>query len=216
MNLNPEVLQVPPSVAHQYLVGGENGFLLIDTGLPSDERPLFKFLAAKGVSLEQIELIVITHADGDHFGCLAGLQERTPQLVSAASEIEAAAIRLGHSSRPLKPRGLRKVFYSLVGPMFLSKPARIDRTLSDGDLLPFLGGLEILDSKGHTPGHISLWSASTRTLFAGDSIRVRGQTLLPSSGANTWNETLAIESFEKQIALKPDRIYAGHGVWERK
>lgn len=214
--MNTEVLQVPPTVSHQYLIAGKNGFLLIDTGLSNNYTHLIKYLQAHKIALTSLEMAVITHADGDHFGCLAALQQSSPSLVGVASKIEAEAIRRGESSRPMKPRGVRKVFTRLIAPLFLSKPARIDRILSEGDFLPFLGELEVIDTLGHTPGHISLWSASTRTLFAGDSIKIKLNTLLPSSGANTWDEALAVQSFEKQIALKPDRIYAGHGVWLRE
>ncbi len=214
--MNTEVIQVPPTVSHQYLVAGKNGFLLIDTGLSNNYTHLTKYLRTQKIDLASLEMAVITHADGDHFGCLAALQQSSPSLVGVASKIEAEAIRKGESSRPMKSHGARQVFTSLVAPLFLSKPARIDRILAEGDTLPFLGELEVIDSRGHTPGHISLWSASTRTLFAGDSIKIKLNALLPSSGANPWDEALAIQSFEKQIALKPDRIYAGHGVWLRE
>ncbi len=211
-----DILLIPPVVSHQYLIAGKNGFLLVDTGLSTNYTHIVNILKAKNISVFDIEMIVITHADGDHFGCLADFQEKTTALVSAASQIEAQAIVKGESSRKMKGNGLRKVLFNLASPLFHSKPAKIDRILSDGDYLPFLGGLEIIDTKGHTPGHISLWSASTRTLFAGDSIIIKKGTLLPSSGPNTWNDEMAIFLFEKQISLKPDRIYAGHGIWSRQ
>lgn len=213
--MNQEIFQIPPTVAHRYLITGQSGYMLIDVGLPNEYRNLSGYLQSIGVSYTQIELVVITHADGDHFGCLSEIKHHFPALVTAASEIEAKAIENGQSSRPTKGKGIQKLLYTVVSPMFRSKPAKIERILTIGEVLPFLGGLEVLDTKGHTPGHISFWSESTRTLFAGDSIKIRGKTLLPSSGANTWNEALALQSFEMQIALKPDRIYAGHGVWLR-
>lgn len=213
--MNQEIYQIPPTVAHRYLIAGQSGYLLIDVGLPNEYDNLHKYLQGYGVSFDQIELIVITHADGDHFGCLSEVKHDNPSLVTAASEIEARAIESGKSSRPTKAKGILGIFYKVVSPMFQSKPAKIERILNVGEVLPFLGGLEVLDTQGHTPGHISLWSESTRTLFAGDSIKVRGKSLLPSSGGNTWDEALALQSFEMQIALKPDRIYAGHGVWLR-
>lgn len=214
--MDQEIYLLPPTVAHQYLVAGQNGYLLVDVGMPKDYGHLKKFLIKKNISLSQIELVVITHADGDHFGCLAEMQDNTPSIVTAASELEAKAIQAGESSRPLKGKGFLKLLFNLAAPLFRSRPAKIDRILTVGEIMPFLGGLEVLDTRGHTPGHLSLWSESTRTLFAGDSIQIRGKNLLPSSGANTWDDTLAIKSFEIQIALKPDRIYAGHGVWLRE
>jgi glyoxylase-like metal-dependent hydrolase (beta-lactamase superfamily II) len=116
--MNQEIYLLPPTVAHQYLVAGQNGYLLIDVGMPNDFAHLKKFLKEKNISMSQIELVVITHADGDHFGCLAEIQDNTPSIVAAASTFEAKAVQVGESSRPLKGKGLRKLMYDLVGPGF--------------------------------------------------------------------------------------------------
>ena len=214
--MNQKVIEIPPLISRQYLIEGQNGYLLIDTGLRFNYAKLMRFLKRAVIPISSIELIVITHADGDHFGCLSLLQAQTSSLISAASDIEATAIRLGKSSRKINRAEVTSIFFTMVAPLFNSSPARIDRILSIGDELPYLGGLEILDSYGHTPGHISLWSKSTRTLFSGDSIRIKGKRLSPSFGANTWDKEKACTSFEKQIALQPDRIFAGHGIWRRE
>jgi glyoxylase-like metal-dependent hydrolase (beta-lactamase superfamily II) len=139
-----------------------------------------------------------------------------PEIVSCASEIEARSIERGESSRELRAKGFRKLLFSLASSMFSSPPAKIHRILAVGEEFPYLGCLEILDTRGHTPGHISLWSSTTRTLFSGDSIRIDGNSLSPSRGANTWDAELAVKSFDLQMDLHPDRIYGGHGVWKRK
>lgn len=214
--MNQTVIEIPPLISRQYLVKGQNGFLLIDVGLRFNYAKLVGFLKRVAVPISSIELIVVTHADGDHFGCLSRLQELSSSLISATSETEAAAISLGKSSRKINRSDITSIFFAMAAPLFISSPARIDRVLSTGEELPYLGGLEILDSSGHTPGHISLWSNSTRTLFSGDSIKIKGKHLSPSSGANTWDKEKACASFERQIALQPDRIFAGHGTWQRE
>ena len=198
--MNNNVIQVPPSVSRQYLIEGTQGYLLIDTGLSNNYTHLINFMHKSKISLTDIELVVITHADGDHYGCLSLLQRQSFAFVTAASQIEAAAIQKGVSSRELKPKGAAKFFFPLIKPLFKVSPSRIDRILTIGEEFPYLGRLEILDTPGHTPGHISLWSESTRTLFCGDSIRIHGSLLPPSKGSNTWDEEKACVSFEKQLA----------------
>jgi glyoxylase-like metal-dependent hydrolase (beta-lactamase superfamily II) len=210
-----DVLVFPESIGRQYLVKGKSGYLLVDTGLRNNYTKLLSFLKKSGINPKEIELVVITHADGDHFGCLDLLLRDHPSLVSAASEVEASAISKGESSRPLKAKGLKKALYGLIGPLFASQPAQIKRILHPGEVFPYLGGLEVLDTRGHTPEHVSLWSQSTRTLFCGDSIKINGPLLSPSTGSNTWDEALAKKSFELQMNLQPDRIYGGHGIWKR-
>jgi glyoxylase-like metal-dependent hydrolase (beta-lactamase superfamily II) len=212
-----EIFEIPPIVSHQYLVSGVSGYLLIDTGLPNNFEHLRTFLQGKKLSFADIEMIVITHADGDHFGCLSRIQKEYPSLISASSQLEADAISIGKSSRELKSKYLfKRILTNIISPLFSTDPARIERILTIGEELPYLGGLEIIDSLGHTPGHISLWSKSTRTLFSGDSIRINHNKLSPSSGDNTWDEELSRISFDKQLSLQPDRIYGGHGTWHRK
>jgi Zn-dependent hydrolases, including glyoxylases len=210
------IYEIPPLVSHEYLVKGTNGYLLIDSGLPNSYAKIMRYLTQQKIKLAEIELVVITHADGDHFGGLSRLQKDQPGIISATTQIEAEAIRNGTSSRATKREGLKGWAFSIIEPLFSAKPARIERILEIGEELPYLGGLEIIDSSGHTPGHFSLWSKTTRTLFCGDSINIKGKNLSPSTGNNTWNLQKARESFEKQLALNPDRIYAGHGTWQRE
>jgi glyoxylase-like metal-dependent hydrolase (beta-lactamase superfamily II) len=210
------VFEIPPIVSHQYLIKGTTGYLLIDTGLSINYAHLLRSLRSSNISPKSIELVVITHADGDHSGSLARLQGLlSSSLTSAASQIETEAIRKGLSSRLIKPKFFLKPYYAITDRLFSAQPATIDRVLPIGEELPYLGGLTVLDSSGHTPSHISLWSESTRILFCGDSIKIKGSLLSPSTGANTWNIEKARISFEKQVALHPDHIYAGHGIWHR-
>ena len=44
------------------------------------------------------------------------------------------------------------------------------RALTDGELLPVAGGLRVVHTPGHSPGHISLLLESTRTLITGDAL----------------------------------------------
>jgi len=201
-------------IVNLYLIIDPDGLILIDTGLPGNIKRIARYLDGLGYKLDQIKSILITHADGDHYGSLADLQKAIP-AVTYANPIEAEAIRSGQSSRSLTPSGVQKIFYSLVRPLVKTQPARVDQYLSKGQTLPGLGGIQVMDTPGHTPGHISLYSASTGILFAGDSINVTGQRLSPSAGANTWNRQMAEQSFQLQVALNPEFVCAGHGFWKR-
>jgi glyoxylase-like metal-dependent hydrolase (beta-lactamase superfamily II) len=130
------------------------------------------------------------------------------------SQIEADAMRAGKPSRELKGEGFSKLVHKVSAPLFAVRPTRVDEILQPGQVLPQLNGLEVLDTKGHTPGHISFFSASTGVLFSGDSIAISNKELHPSSGGNTWDEKLAKVSFEKELALKPKYICGGHGFYQ--
>ena len=93
------------------------------------------------------------------------------------------------------------------------KPAPIgaDEFLTEGQILPLLGGLRVLETPGHTPGHISLFSPSTGILFTGDFIVSRNGGLVRSIKANTWDETKADELARKQSTLGAVIVCSGHG-----
>jgi glyoxylase-like metal-dependent hydrolase (beta-lactamase superfamily II) len=157
-----------------------------------------------------LKRIIITHADGDHVGSLATVKSATGARVYA-NAIEAEAIAAGRMSRELKIRGLLSLFFTLIGSFFKVKPAQVDEFLTDGQILPVLGGLYVVETPGHTPGHISLFAPSAGVLFVGDSLISRDGRLRESRGTNTWDQAKAIESVRKQAALGARIVCSGHG-----
>lgn len=214
MEIYPNVFQIHQMFVNLYLVVDSTGLVLIDTGLNGSKKRILQALQVSGHSLQELKSILITHADGDHYGGLADLQKDS-QAVAYADPVEAQAIRTGVSSRPLDPNGgLQKMLFGLVAPLFKSQPGRIDANLADGQVFPALGGLRVLATPGHTPGHTSFYSPSSGVLFAGDSIQVLDGQPQPSGAGNTWNAAKAADSFQLQMALKPKLILAGHGTWK--
>jgi glyoxylase-like metal-dependent hydrolase (beta-lactamase superfamily II) len=213
--IHPDVFPIVGLASNCYLVRSRDGALLVDTGLKGNLKGIQKALAAAGVSLAGLRVVVITHADGDHYGSLAALKALAPNAITCASQHEADAMAAGRMSRELKTKGFRKILYDLVSPLFKSTPVKVDRVIKPGDRFDWLGGLVALDSKGHTPGHLSLYSESTGILFAGDSVLVHGKELVPAHGANCWDEALGKEAYERQLALKPSAILGGHGIWQK-
>ncbi len=210
--IHPDVFPIVGMASNCYLVRSPDGALLVDTGLKGNSKAIQKALAAAGLKFDSLRIILITHADGDHYGSLAALKALAPNAIVCASQPEADAMAAGRMSREMKISGFRKVLYNAIAPLFRSKPVKVDRVIKPGDSFDWLGGLVTLDSKGHTPGHLSFYSKSTGILFAGDSVLVHGEELVPAHGANCWDETLGREAFERQLALKPTAILGGHGI----
>jgi len=211
MEIIPNVHLIPNTVANPYLLIDPDGLTLIDAGLPGSHKKILRYLASLGYAPGDLKRILITHADFDHVGGLAPLKAATGARVFASS-VEAQAMAEGHASRPVKPRSvITRLLFGLMASLFKPASIQVDVLLSDGQTLPVLGGLRVIETLGHTPGHISLFAPSVGILFCGDSIVSGEDGLRGSSGANNWDQTKSDESVRKQAALGARILCSGHG-----
>jgi len=212
MKIIDNVFIVPGVVANPYLIADADGLTVIDTGLPRSEKKILAYVASLGKRSQDVKRIIITHADFDHIGGMAALQAATGAR-TYASRIEADAIAQGKSSREINPSGfsLRRMLFALMRPFMKATPLKVDEILAEGDTLPVLGGLRVLETPGHTPGHISLFAPSAKILFCGDSMVSDQNGLQGSRPGITWDETKARESERKQATLGANIVCSGHG-----
>jgi glyoxylase-like metal-dependent hydrolase (beta-lactamase superfamily II) len=81
------------------------------------------------------------------------------------------------------------------------------KPLAEGDEVL---GLRIIDTPGHTLGHISVFEPATGILVAGDALRTSGG-LESSDPRYTADETKANDSVRKLAAMDVKAILPGHG-----
>lgn len=211
MEIVPHVHLIPGIIANPYLLIDPDGLTLIDTGIPGSHKKILRFMKDLGYAPQALKRILITHADFDHVGGLAALQVTSGAHVYSHS-IEAVGISEGHSTRALKPRSaLVKFLFDSMARLFKPKPARVEEAVKDGQTLPALGGLRVLETPGHTPGHLSFFLPSAGVLFTGDSIVSEKTGLRGSTGANNWDQPKSDASVRKQAALGAKIVCPGHG-----
>ena len=212
MKILENVFVVPGVIANTYILVDEDGLTLIDAGLPRSEKKILKYITSLGKSAGDVKRIILTHSDLDHVGGLAALQKATGAR-TYASQSEADAIAIGKPSRQITSTGfsLRRIFFALVDPFFKASPFRVDEILAEGQNLPVLGGLRVVETPGHTPGHISLFAPTLGVLFCGDSMVADESGIYGSRPMVTWDEARAKESARKQAELGASIVCSGHG-----
>ncbi|HEY7891610.1 MAG TPA: MBL fold metallo-hydrolase [Solirubrobacteraceae bacterium] len=142
----------PPNAINVYLVGE----VLIDAATRQAERRIMRQLAAHEVSAH-----ALTHVHPDHQGSSHAVCQRLQiPLWCGADDVPAMEVP-GSVVGPGVPRWLRRVQERLwIGP-----PHPVARALREGDEV---AGFTVLETPGHTRGHIALWRESDRVLIMGD------------------------------------------------
>ena len=161
VQIAPRVWRIPTAIGDLIntfaLVDDDGTVTLVDAGLSRGHKRIRAGLAALGAQPSAVRRIVVTHAHRDHVGGLRKLVNHTGAEV-ASHEREAPYLRDGRSSR--FGRGRRHTFRRVV----------VAEQFMDGSLLPVAGGLRVIHTPGHTPGHVSLLHAPTGVLITGDAL----------------------------------------------
>lgn len=211
MEIIPQVHYIKLIGANVFLIVEEGGLTLVDTGMPFSSCKILGYIRSIGSDPADLKTILITHADFDHVGSVKALKKVSGAKVSA-SKAAAAAMAKGVSSRELKFGKLMTSLLSFLAKTFHLPRIIVDEILSPGQILPILGGLEVIDTSGHTPCHLSYYAKGPGVLFAGDSVRTReGQILYNLYPSITWNGEKVITSTRHQKELKPKVVCSGHG-----
>jgi glyoxylase-like metal-dependent hydrolase (beta-lactamase superfamily II) len=212
MKITENVFLVPGVIGNPYILVDSDGLTLIDTGMPHSGTKILAYVSSLGKSAHDVKRILVTHSDLDHVGSLAALKKLTGAR-TYASQVEAAAIATGKASRQIKRSGFsaRRILFALLGPFMKAAPFQMDEILADGQILPVLGGLRVVATFGHTPGHLSFFGPAAGILFCGDSMVTDANGIHGSRPGLTWDDSKAREAEKKQSALGAQIVCPGHG-----
>lgn len=211
----PGIYALPLGYVNAFMLAGEDGLSLIDSGLKGSYKRILAGIRETGRKPEELRNVLLTHHHADHVGSLAALVQKSGARtwVSPAD----APIMAGEKRRPHPNPGsiAGRVFGPLIErlPQNNPPPARADNLLNDGDVVPVGGGVKVIHTPGHTRGHVSFFlEGHGGVLFAGDAAghmfgRV-GKPLL----IFTEDMPLARESIRKLAGLEFETACFGHGT----
>ena len=154
---------------NSYIFSEDDGSLtLVDCGLKNAPKKIVAAIKSLNRDMSDVKRVVLTHSHDDHVGGAAKVIEiiGRPQVI--AHEEEKQFLESGKNPHQDYSHFAGKFFRFMPSGGF--SPIRVHKTVSDGEILPIAGGLQVIHTPGHTPGHVSLLHQPSGTLITGDSI----------------------------------------------
>jgi glyoxylase-like metal-dependent hydrolase (beta-lactamase superfamily II) len=226
--------EVLPDVAYQRIgivnlvyfggaASGSSDWVLIDTGLPGAAKRIKRAVAARFGLGARPGCIILTHAHADHAGALETLV-REWHVPVYAHDLEVPYLN-GTAAYPPPDSGVGGGAMPALSVLFPRGPFDVRhwlQPLPPDHSVPGMPGWEWIHTPGHTPGHISLWRASDRTVIAGDAFITTNQESVyavltqkaemhgpPMYYTQNWEQ--AENSVKELAALQPEFVVTGHG-----
>jgi glyoxylase-like metal-dependent hydrolase (beta-lactamase superfamily II) len=212
----------------QYLLRGSDRTLLVDTGLRDmPSTVIAPYLAELGLSLADVDDVLISHADVDHCGGNRAFRAAAPRTRFLCGEpdrgwIESNAAMMAGNYRWYEPYGFGPSADDIA---FLERElggdAPVDVGLRGGETLRLAldWRIDVLSLPGHTPGHLGIWDARSGTAIVidavlGDGIYDRaGNRLIPP---RYYSATDYESTIRRLRALDPSLLLTAHyDVMER-
>lgn len=202
------------------ILSDEEEMVLIDCGYPNF-LPLIKAASeSNGLDISKLTKIIITHHDFDHMGALAEFKRAYPQL-KVLSSVEDEKYVSG-KEKSLRLQQAEGIYESLPedqkeGAMGFQKLLEsientdVDICLKDKDFFSCCGGVEVIATPGHMPGHISIYVKDSKTLIAGDALVIENDELVIANPQYTLDIEEAKKSAEKLLNYDIDRVICYHG-----
>jgi glyoxylase-like metal-dependent hydrolase (beta-lactamase superfamily II) len=206
----------------QYILVGEDRTVLVDTGIAgTPEEVIIPYLEETGLSLEDIDEVIISHADVDHCGGNRALKERHPSLWFSCGEpdrayIETNQVMLAEIYRWSEPYGFGPDEDSLDWiRRELGGDSPIDAGLRGGETMR-LGPnrrVEILHLPGHTLGHLGIWDPKNNAAIIVDAALEtgiydrEGNRLIPP---RYFDATRYQSTIRKLQTLRPEHLLTAH------
>lgn len=191
--------------------------VLVDVGYDGQLGALKDAFNNDDVDFNAVNKVIITHQDLDHFGGLAELVETSQKSIEVLAqendqpyiEGEKPLVRLNANFLNILPEDKRKMVKQTYKNF---RTINVNTTLNDDEKLDLAGGITVIHTPGHTPGHICLYHHPSKTLIVGDAMNIANGTLTGPRKDILVEEDyeIAVKSLEKLQKFDAENIITYH------
>lgn len=192
---------MPRNSINCYIIEG----VLIDAGIRSSYKKISNHIREIPVHLH-----VLTHAHADHQGCSNRLcHDFGLPLYCHSKEVSRTETGLVTKDYPSG----KSIIAKFQQKYWAGQGHKVDKTIKENDMV---GNFRVIETPGHSAGHISLFRERDGVLIIGD-VATNMNLLTTAKGLHlppdifTTDKSENIASLNKLSALNPQIICFGHG-----
>ncbi len=168
--LAPGVWRIPliGDFVNGFMLRDDDGQVtLIDMGVASSGAKVLAGLRSIGSDPGDVTRLLLTHCHPDHAGGAAYVARETGRSVDVHAD-DAGYVRSGTQPDPDPTSRIGKLFRKLPEPKTEAVP--VGEELYDGQVIQVAGGIRVVHTPGHSPGHAAFLHEDSGVLITGDSI----------------------------------------------
>ncbi len=198
---------------HAYVIEVEGGYLMIDSGFPSEagRARLRDAMERRFGGLSRVKAVVVTHYHSDHIGQAGWLQQESGAAVYVHQNDWRLVPEVTSEGWSEKPEEFGGDLYAKVPEETRAEwsktraairenilPVETPTLVQGGEVLEFGGRrLALVWTPGHTSGHLCIHDLDHDLLFTGDHLLAR---ITPHVG--TWSsDGSPLHAYEQSLAL---------------
>lgn len=223
---NVEVLELSmksfrgQTIIHPTLTWDDDTVVLVDAGFPGMLHQIREAMARAGVPFDRLDKVIVTHQDIDHIGSLPDIvRESSHNLDVLCHEEERPYIEGRKPLVKMNQERLSKMLGSVpeeqrqqMEALFANPPkASVTTVVADGEVLPYCGGITVIFTPGHTPGHICLYLNQSKILVSGDALVAADGELRGPNPQSAYDMETAMKSLKKLTQYDIETVICYHG-----